>query len=149
MYFLLCCSICILYYSFYSFIKDSPHPSQFLVCSLHCVRRFSFLVFVFSCSSSCFYLTLFLLKVHLTQYFPCEATIWPQCKSVFPGQPGWLSGLVLPLGQGVILETWDQDLGWRPGMETWDRVPHRAPCKEPATPSACVSASLSVFLRNK
>ena len=37
----------------------------------------------------------------------------------------------LPLAQGMILES-------------WDRVPHRAPCMEPASPSACVSASLSL-----
>ena len=49
------------------------------------------------------------------------------------GQPGWLSGLVPPSAQGVILET-------------PDRVPHRAPCMEPASPSACVSASLFVSL---
>ena len=30
----------------------------------------------------------------------------------------------------------------------WNRVPHRAPCGEPASPSACVSASLSVSLMN-
>ena len=35
----------------------------------------------------------------------------------------------LPLAQGVI-----------PG--SWDRVLHWAPCREPASPSACVSASL-------
>ena len=39
----------------------------------------------------------------------------------------------LPSAQGVIL-------GSR------DRVPHRAPCMGPASPSACVSASLSVCL---
>ena len=42
----------------------------------------------------------------------------------------------LPLAQGVILET-------------RDRIPRRAPCLEPASPSACVSASLSVPLMNK
>ena len=54
------------------------------------------------------------------------------------GQPGWLSGLTLPSAQGVILETRDQG-------------PHRAPCMEPASPSPCVSASLtlSVSLMNK
>ena len=54
------------------------------------------------------------------------------------GQPRWLSGLAPPSAQGVILET-------------RDRVPRRAPCMEPASPSACVSASLSlsVFLMNK
>ena len=54
---------------------------------------------------------------------------------------GRLGGSVvepLPSGQGVILESWNQ-------------VPHRAPCMEPASPSACVSASLSlsVSLMNK
>ena len=49
------------------------------------------------------------------------------------GQPGWLSGLALPLAQGVILET-------------PDRVPHQAPCVEPTSPSACVSVCLSVSL---
>ena len=42
----------------------------------------------------------------------------------------------LPSAQGMILETWDQVL-------------YRAPCMEPASPSACVSASLSVSLMNK
>ena len=32
---------------------------------------------------------------------------------------------------------------------SWDRVPHRAPCKEPPSPSACVSASVCVSLMNK
>ena len=49
------------------------------------------------------------------------------------GQPGLLSGLVLPSAQGLILET--------PG-----RVPHQAPCMEPASPSACVSASLFLYV---
>ena len=51
------------------------------------------------------------------------------------GQPRWCSGLAPPAAWGVILET-------------WDRVPHRAPCMEPASPSpsACVSASLSVSM---
>ena len=43
------------------------------------------------------------------------------------GQPGWLSGLVLLSAQGLVLET-------------RDRVPHGAPCMEPASPSACVFA---------
>ena len=42
----------------------------------------------------------------------------------------------LPLAQGMILASWDQ-------------VPHWAPCEEPASPSACVSASLSVSLMNE
>ena len=47
------------------------------------------------------------------------------------GQPVWLSGLAPPSAQGVILGTW----GW---------VPRRAPYMGPASPSACVSASLSL-----
>ena len=49
---------------------------------------------------------------------------------------GSLGGSVvwgLPLAQGAILES-------------QDRVPHRAPSMEPASPSACVSASLSLSL---
>ena len=47
------------------------------------------------------------------------------------GQPLGPSSLAPPSAQGVI-------------PETRDRVPHRAPCWEPASPSACVSASLSL-----
>ena len=47
------------------------------------------------------------------------------------GQPRWRSGLVPPVAQGVILET-------------LDRVPRGALCMEPASPSACVSASHSL-----
>ena len=42
----------------------------------------------------------------------------------------------LPAAQGVILESLD----WVPRWDT---------CMEPASPSACVSASLSVSLMNK
>ena len=52
------------------------------------------------------------------------------------GTPGWLSDEHLPLAQGMILESRDP-------------VPHRAPPEEPASPSACVSASLPVFLMNE
>ena len=43
---------------------------------------------------------------------------------------------------GSVVECLPSAQGMIPG--TWDRVLHRAPCKEPASPSACVSASLSV-----
>ena len=33
---------------------------------------------------------------------------------------------------------------WDPNLGSQDRVPHWAPCMEPASPSACVSASLFV-----
>ena len=52
------------------------------------------------------------------------------------GMPGWLSGWASAFGSG-------RD----PGI--WDLVPHQAPCGEPASPSAYVSASLSVSLMNK
>ena len=52
------------------------------------------------------------------------------------GWPGWLSGLAPPSAQGLILEI-------------WDRVPRRAPCMEPASPSACVSASLSLCVSHE
>ena len=42
----------------------------------------------------------------------------------------------LPLAQGAILES-------------WDRVPCRAPCVEPASPSACVSAFLSLCVSHE
>ena len=32
---------------------------------------------------------------------------------------------------------------------SWDQVLHRAPCMQPASPSACVSASFCVSLMNK
>ena len=51
------------------------------------------------------------------------------CLKVEDGQPRWLSGLVQPSAQGLILET-------------RDRVPHQAPCMKPAS----LSASLSLFL---
>ena len=49
------------------------------------------------------------------------------------GQPGGLSCLAPPSAQGTILET-------------WDGVPRQAPCMEPVSPSACVSASLPLSL---
>ena len=49
------------------------------------------------------------------------------------GQPQWLSGLPPPSAQGVILRT-------------RDRVPPLAAYMEPASPSACVSALLSLSL---
>ena len=57
-------------------------------------------------------------------------------KTQFGGQPGWPSSLALPSAQGMILVS-------------RDRVPHWATCMEPASPSACVSASLSLSLSNK
>ena len=52
-------------------------------------------------------------------------------KKTDTGQPPWHSGLVPPAAWGVILETQDP-------------VPCEASCMDPASPSACVSASLSL-----
>ena len=55
------------------------------------------------------------------------------------GDEGHLGGSVvehLPLAQVMI-------------PRSWDRVLHQAAYREPASPSACVSASLSVSLMNK
>ena len=61
----------------------------------------------------------------------------PRNRKIFiVGRPGGAVVERLPLAQVMIL-------GSR------DRVPCRAPRMEPASPSACVSASLSVFLMNK
>ena len=54
----------------------------------------------------------------------------------FEGHLGASAVECLPLAQGVILRSWDQ-------------APHRAPCREPASLSAYVSASLCVSLMNK
>ena len=65
--------------------------------------------------------------------YVCTVKYYLAIKKNKVGQPRWLSSLVPPAAQGVILET-------------QDRVPRRAPCMEPASPSACVSASLSLSL---
>ena len=57
-------------------------------------------------------------------------------KSEEPGALGGSAAGRLPSAQGVTL-----------GSQ--DRVRHRAPCREPASPSAFVSASLSLCLTNK
>ena len=77
------------------------------------------------------------MNVWLLYYGNQEASL-TLFKNLIQGQPGWLSGLALPLVQSVILEPPD-----------W--VPRRPPCMGPASPSACVSASLSrsVSLMNK
>ena len=62
-------------------------------------------------------------------YYKSPVPILPQFRMVLKGQPRWRSGLAPPAAWGVILET-------------GDRVPHRASCMEPASPSTCVSASL-------
>ena len=51
-----------------------------------------------------------------------------------------------PLGGSVV-----EHLSLAQGVipRSWNRVPHWAPCTEPASPSANISASFSVFLMNK
>ena len=60
------------------------------------------------------------------------------------GHLGGSAAIRLPLAQGVILESWDRVP--HPAPESWDQVPPQAPYMEPASPSACVSASLSLCL---
>ena len=65
--------------------------------------------------------------------------IFPSLKLKIDVLRGSLGGSVvwpLPLAQGVILESWDPVPRWAPGME-------------PASPSAYVSASLSLSLKNE
>ena len=57
-------------------------------------------------------------------------------KSCTQGCLGSLAVKRLPLAQVMILES--QDL-----------VPHQAPCMEPASSTACISAALSLSLMNK
>ena len=49
------------------------------------------------------------------------------------GRPGGSGVERLSLAQGMILGSQDQ-------------IPHQAPCMEPASPSACISLSLSFCL---
>uniref|UniRef100_A0A8C0M4S5 RNA polymerase II subunit D n=1 Tax=Canis lupus familiaris TaxID=9615 RepID=A0A8C0M4S5_CANLF len=67
---------------------------------------------------------------------PSGLVTYAEFKSQDVDSLGWLSGLVPPSAQGVILET-------------LNGVPHQAPCMEPASPSACVSASLCVCVSHK
>ena len=57
---------------------------------------------------------------------------WSELEDIW-GHLGGSAVEPLPSAQGVILET-------------QDRVPHRVPCREPASPSACASAPLFVCL---
>ena len=70
----------------------------------------------------------------------CQGRIWLVIGVwVGVGKGGCLGGSAvwrLPLAQGMILES-------------RDRVPRRAPCMEPASPSACVSASLSLCVSHE
>ena len=82
---------------------------------------------------------LFYLFAHCfpTESAGCLGKVHKMClKFVSGGQPQWLSGLAPPSAQGVILGT-------------WDRVPCQAPGMEPASPSACVSASVCVCVSHK
>ena len=54
----------------------------------------------------------------------------PELGTIHHGVPGWLSGLAPAFGPGMILES-------------WGRVPRRAPGTEPASPSASLCVCLS------
>ena len=106
------------------------------------------------CSLLCGALDAFwMLASYWTYDSPCSLPLpgWPFTLSIvsFDAQKlfiliktnvsGHLGGSVvehLPLAQVVILKS-------------QDRVPYRAPLREPASPSTCVSASFSVSLMNK
>ena len=67
------------------------------------------------------------LQMQKAQEMPSRINL----KTLIPGFLGGSAVWHLPSAQGLILETRDP-------------VPHRVPCTEPASPSACVSASLSI-----
>ena len=83
--------------------------------------------------------SLFFKIIFILKFFKCFFKVYhlytrcgaqthdPEIKSHRLRQPWWLSGLAPPSVQGVILET---------------QVPRLAPYMEPASPSACASASL-------
>ena len=73
-------------------------------------------------------------KLALSYMSPCFPTLYK--KFSFSGRVDGSGVESLLCAQGVI-----------PG--SWDQVPHWVPHKDPASPSACVSAILSVFLMNK
>ena len=77
-----------------------------------------------------------LIRVIKNSHWKKKFTALCDLKSLLQGSLGGAVVWRLPLAQGAILET-------------RDRVPCRAPCMEPASPSACVSAFLSVSLMNK
>ena len=74
-------------------------------------------------------------------FIPTEIKVLKEClkkkkeclKKSYWGHLGGSAVECLPLAQGMI-------------PESQDRVPHWAPCMEPASPSAYVSASLSLSL---
>ena len=83
--------------------------------------------------SGAFLTSEYISNTDFRSYSFTQARIW------FIGQPGCLSGLVLPSAQGLILET-------------WDRVPRWAPFVEPASPLPVflpTSLSLSLCVLNE
>ena len=76
--------------------------------------------------------TLQQIKCRSSYEHPVASIEWDIKYSQKCGQPRWLSGLAPPAAQGLILET-------------QDRVPWQAPCMKSASPSACVSAPLSLL----
>ena len=65
--------------------------------------------------------------------------------------PGW--SLLLPLPMSLPLSGYLKARAFTFGSssdpESWNQVPHQTPQREPASPSAYVSASLCVSLMNK
>ena len=75
---------------------------------------------------------------------PRDHALSPNADAQLPSHP---DAPVLFLHQDSLAECLPSAQVVSPG--SWDRVPHRAPCMEPASPSAYVSASLCVSLMNK
>ena len=71
-----------------------------------------------------------MMKRRVTSH--CKGGNISSLKNLMLGRLGGSVIVRLPLAQGVILGSWDQVLHW-------------APCREPASPSAYVSASLSLM----
>ena len=115
--------------------QKKPNEISSIVCTVSLISEtLSILVSVWKSFESRFFHTLSFQNdsldcCSLFHQTPNHATIL--FKSIPGGRLGGSMVECLPLGQGVTLES-------------WDRVPHRAPCTDPASPSACVSASLCV-----
>ena len=88
-----------------------------------------------------------------------DAGLDPRILGSCPGLKSGIQPLSHPGGPALNALKGDESLGGSaadrlsfaqvviPG--SWDRVPHQAPCEEPASPSACVSASHCVSIMNK
>ena len=125
----------------YGGVLDRPCPiflfkiPQWLLISLE--EKSKFLSWLTRCSMIWLLTSPLILYYFLSNHtgFPAPRNVYQRVEALQMvvekwGQPRWLSSLALPSVRGGILES-------------RDRVPCWVPCMEPASPSACVSASLS------